>query len=130
MPRLKRPYGSLLASSCPHLSNENGGFAVTTSKCNKPLPSLSNSKGLRIVSPHSIRWLSSPCRNIFIFASAQVKPIASWPNKAYFLEPEFLRTIAPHFNSNEPKPQAGSHIWSPSTGSKIVANKSDTSGEI
>src|SRR5690554_6490227 len=130
MPRLKRPYGSLLASSCPHLFRLNGGLAVTMSKCNKPLPSLSSSKGLRMVSPHSIRWLSSPCRNMFILANDHVEPMASWPNKAYFFEPEFLRTIAPHFKSKEPEPQAGSQIWSPSVGSKMVASKSDTSGGV
>ena len=59
--------GSLLASSWPtYQRKEVSGDHI---KCNKPLPSLSNSSGLRIVSPHSILWLSSPCRT-FILAKA------------------------------------------------------------
>src|SRR5690625_5426768 len=69
-PRRKRLNLSYSASSWPHLSRLNGGLAVTMSNSIKS-PFLSSSLGLRMVSPHSILWLSSPCRNMFILASDQ-----------------------------------------------------------
>ena len=77
-PRRKRWCGSFAAFSKPHFSSENGGLATTTSN-RRSLPSGSSSLGLRRVSPHSMRWLSSACRNMFILASAHVLPIASCP---------------------------------------------------
>src|SRR5690606_33732144 len=76
-PRQKRLYWSPAASSAPHLSNENGGFATTVSNFKSWSPSFSF--GLRMVSPHRITALSYPCRNMFLTANDHVLPLASSP---------------------------------------------------
>ncbi|MNV71303.1 hypothetical protein D3C71_1643130 [compost metagenome] len=83
-----------------------------------------------MVSPHSTRWLSSPCRNMFILASAHVLPMASWPKSAYLRDPVRSRMRRPHFMSNEPEPQVGSQISSPGCGSIKRAIRLETSGGV
>ena len=61
----------------PHLSRLNGGLATTTSNFMSESPS--RICGSPIVSPQRTSALSLSCRNMFIRASAQVLPFASWP---------------------------------------------------
>ena len=124
MPRQKRLYGSAAASSAPHLSRLNGGFATTVS--NFISLSLAFSFGLRKVSPQRITALSNPCRNMFIIASAHVLPFTSCP----YSEKLLLPTSLPALISNEPEPQVTSQIRAPGLLLVSFASSVETSAGV
>ena len=124
MPRVKRAYRSSAAISCPHLSRLKGGFATTVS--NFIRASFSTSWGWRIVSSHSMRAASTSWRNMFILHRAQVLPFISCPNREKLLDPTCWDALM----SNEPEPQVGSEMRSPSCGLTRRASVSETAAGV
>ena len=109
MPAKLRPKGSLAQTSSPHFSSENGGLAMTQSNVARLSPE--KNAGLRSVSPRTIWKSSTPCRNRFMRAMAEVVRFFSWPKslpQSVRSSPPALADVWTASMSMPPVPQAGS----------------------
>jgi hypothetical protein len=120
---------SASAPSKPHLSSAEGRVGHDDVEVLEAVVP-SSSLGLRMVSPHSMRWLSIAVQEHVHLGQRPGAADGLLAEERVLARAGRWRIRRPHFISSEPEPQVGSQISSPCLRVHQPAISADTSGGV